>query len=61
MHDALADGRTVRVLTIVDTYTRECLAVEAATGFRGQEVARVLRPMARSARSGAPAATLGSC
>lgn len=42
MHDALADGRTLRVLTIVDTYTRECLAVEAATGFRGQDVARVL-------------------
>ena len=42
MHDALADGRTLRVLTIVDTYTRECLAAEAATGFRGQDVARVL-------------------
>ncbi len=42
MHDALANGRTVRVLTIVDTYTRECLAVEAAPGFRGQDVARVL-------------------
>jgi len=25
-HDALADGRTLRVLTIVDTYTREYLA-----------------------------------
>ena len=42
MHDALADGRTLRVLTIVDTYTRECLAVAAATGFRGQDVARAL-------------------
>lgn len=42
VHDALADGRTLRVLTIVDTYTRECLAVEAASGFRGQDVARVL-------------------
>lgn len=42
MHDALADGRALRVLTIVDTYTRECLAVEAASGFRGHDVARVL-------------------
>jgi putative transposase len=42
MHDALADGRTLRVLTVVDIYTRECLAVEAATGFRGDDVARVL-------------------
>lgn len=42
MHDALADGRTLRVLTILDIYTRECLAVEAATGFGGQDVARVL-------------------
>ncbi len=40
MHAALADGRTLRVLTIVDTYTRECRAVEAATGFRGQDGAR---------------------
>jgi len=42
MHDALSDGRGLRVLTIVDTHTRECLALEAAPGFRGHDVARVL-------------------
>ena len=42
MHDAFTDGRALRVLTIVDTFTRECLAVEPATGFRGQDVADVL-------------------
>lgn len=42
MHDTLADGRSLRVLTVVDTHTRECVALEAGKGFSGVDVARVL-------------------
>jgi putative transposase len=42
MQDVLADGRTVRVFTLVDAHTRECLALEAASRFRGAEVAAIL-------------------
>jgi len=40
--DALADGRTLRVLTVVDNFTRECVALEADTSFSGERVTRVL-------------------
>jgi putative transposase len=43
MHDTLADGRLVRVLTLIDTFTRECLALVARPRFTGHEVARVLQ------------------
>ena len=42
MSDALADGRKVRVLTVIDTFTRECVALEVGGTFGGAEVARVL-------------------
>lgn len=42
MNDALWDGRKVRVLTVLDTCTRECVALEVATRFTGQHVADVL-------------------
>lgn len=42
VHDALFDGRMFRVLTAVDEYTRECLLLEAAQGFRGETVAQRL-------------------
>jgi putative transposase len=42
MHDTLADGRLLRVLTLIDSYTRECVALVAGARFRGEEVARVL-------------------
>jgi len=42
MSDALADGRKLRVLTVLDTCTRECVALEVATTFRGSDVAQVL-------------------
>jgi putative transposase len=45
MHDALADGRLVRVLTLIDTYTRECLALLAQPRFTGEDVARVLQQL----------------
>ncbi len=33
MHDAVECGRTIRVLSVVDAYTRECLALEVDTSF----------------------------
>jgi putative transposase len=44
--DTLALGRTFRVLTIIDEYTRECLAVEADTSLPGLRVVRVLQQVA---------------
>ena len=42
MADELFDGRRLRVLTIVDHFSRESLAIEVGQRFRGQDVARVL-------------------
>ena len=50
MHDSLADGRTLRVLTVVDTYTRECVVLEAAKSFSGTDVGRTLEKAARERR-----------
>src|SRR5438046_1245506 len=40
--DALSDGRRFRILTIVDDFTRECLALIADTSLSGLRVAREL-------------------
>lgn len=42
VHDRLASGRTIRVLGVVDTFTRECLALELDTSFASRRVTRVL-------------------
>ena len=42
MSDQLFDGRRFRLLTIVDDFTRESLAIEVGSGLRGDDVARVL-------------------
>lgn len=42
MVDGLATGRMVRILSVVDAYTRECLAVEADTSLGSGRVTRVL-------------------
>jgi putative transposase len=42
VHDAVECGRTIRVLSVVDAYTRECLALEVDTSFASRRVARVL-------------------
>ncbi len=42
MRDTLATGRQFRTLNIVDTVTRECLAIEVDTSLPGQRVVRVL-------------------
>jgi putative transposase len=40
--DSAANGQTLRALTLIDTYTRECLAIEVATSISSHRVARVL-------------------
>jgi putative transposase len=52
--DALATGRTMRVLSIVDNFTRECLALEGDSSFASQRVTRVLEDVI--ARRGTPKA-----
>jgi putative transposase len=49
MSDALASGNRLRVLTVLDTCTRECVALEVATGFGGHQVAEVLTRSGSSA------------
>jgi putative transposase len=40
--DALFDGRKLRMLTVVDLYTRECLAIDVGQSLKGDDVVRVL-------------------
>ena len=42
VHDVTASGRSIRVLNVVDAYTRESLAMEVDTSFAGLRVTRVL-------------------
>ena len=42
LSDALANGRKLRTLNIVDVYSRECLAIEVDTSLGAQRVVRVL-------------------
>ncbi len=42
IHDGLSDGRRLRCLTIVDIFTRECLAIEADTSLPGRRVVAAL-------------------
>lgn len=42
IHDRMSNGRSFRIFTVVDGYTRECLALEADTSFASQRVSRVL-------------------
>ena len=40
--DALADGRRIRVLTLIDSFTRECLAIKVAQSLPAQAVTDTL-------------------
>jgi len=44
--DTLASGRRIRVLTVIDEATRECLALEADTSLTGARVVSVLNRIA---------------
>jgi len=47
VHDQLATGRTLRVLTIVDTFSRFSPALEPRFSFRGADVVEVLERVGR--------------
>jgi len=47
MHDRLADNRAYRLLTIVDIYSRECVALEVAPRFCSDDVVNVLKRVCR--------------
>ena len=46
MSDALASGRRIRVLAVIDDFTRESLAMEVDTSLPGLRVTRVLGRLA---------------
>jgi putative transposase len=54
VHDAVECGRAIRVLSVVDAFTRECLALEVDTSFASRRVTRVLDAII--AERGRPAA-----
>lgn len=54
VHDGIASGRAIRVLSVVDACTRECLALETDTSFASRRVTRVLDGIV--AERGAPLA-----
>lgn len=42
VHDRMSNGRALRLLTVHDDYTRECLWIEVDTSLSGARVTRVL-------------------
>lgn len=46
VHDALADGRRIRCLNVVDDFTKESIVIEVDTSISGLRVARVLDRLA---------------
>ena len=43
--DQLVDDRRVRALTVIDVYTRECVALEVGQSLRGEHVVAVLNQL----------------
>ena len=50
MHDVLADGTKIRLLTIVDIFSRESVALEVYFGFKAPQVVDVLYRVAAERR-----------
>ena len=46
--DQLADGRRIRVLNVLDDFSRRCLASEVDTSLPGLRVCRVLDVLVKS-------------
>ncbi|WP_368904025.1 DDE-type integrase/transposase/recombinase, partial [Providencia sp. 2.29] len=45
MHDQLSDGRSVRLLNIIDDFNREALAIEVDFSLPASRVVRVLEQL----------------
>jgi putative transposase len=52
VHDETTDGRRLKCLTVLDEYTRECLAIRCARSITASEVVRVLEDLC--SRRGTP-------
>jgi putative transposase len=50
MHDVLASGQKIRVFTLVDVHTRECVTLVVLPTFRGEDVAHLDNGAAASRR-----------
>jgi putative transposase len=48
VHDQLATGRKIRILTVVDTFTRFSPAVDPRFSYRGEDVVQTLERICRS-------------
>ena len=48
VHDQLFDGRKIRILTIIDTFTRLSPAIEVRQNFRGSDVVNALERVSRA-------------
>jgi len=48
MRDTLSDGRAIKVLSVVDEYTRKCFRIEVDTSINGVRVTRVLSEIAQA-------------
>jgi putative transposase len=46
LHDSLHNGRKLRFLPIIDTYTKECFRIEVDTSIGGKRVCNVLSQIA---------------
>ena len=51
--DQLENGRALKILPIVDNFTRECLHIETAHNITGERIVEILKNLI--ARYGAPA------
>jgi putative transposase len=56
--DALFDGRKLRMLTVVDCFTRECLAIDLGQSLKGKDVVDSLNRIV--AQRGLPATIVSS-
>ena len=43
--DTCADGRTLKCLTVIDEFNRECLAIDVASSIRSGRVIEALAPL----------------
>ena len=41
--EKLENGKSIKILVVIDEFTRECLALDVARHFRGEDVVEVLR------------------
>jgi putative transposase len=48
MRDNLSDGRTIKLLSVVDEYTRKCFRIEVDTSINGVRVTKILSDISQT-------------